>query len=143
MTPLRLFVFLFLATLFIGCSSRTRTIRSETTIVREVDRMGDPGLIHSVYFYLNEGITDSQVDDFMEELNRLGDIPSVKRLFIGPPAATEERGVVDNSFGIALIIWFDDLEGHDAYQVHPIHKEFVETSKDMWREVKVYDNVVR
>ncbi|MEM7574272.1 MAG: Dabb family protein [Bacteroidota bacterium] len=133
-----------LSILFFSCNSATsRTVRSETTIVREVDRMGDPGMIHSVYFYLNEGVSQAEVDGFMEELQRLGEIPSVTRFFIGPPAATEERGVVDNTFGIALIVWFDDLAGHDAYQVHQIHLDFIESSKHLWSGVKVYDNVVR
>jgi hypothetical protein len=101
-----------------------------------------PGLIHSVFFWLKEGISDTDRNAFLAGVASLEAIESVRHMYVGPPAATEERGVVDNSYSIALIVHFDDLAGQDAYQVDPIHLKFVEELNGMWTKVVVYDNMV-
>ena len=60
-------------------------------------------------------------------------------MFIGVPAATD-RPVIDRSYTFALIVIFDDLAGHDAYQVHPIHGAFVDTFNTYWTKVQIYDS---
>ena len=102
----------------------------------------DPGLIHSVFFWLNENISDADKKAFLEGVNSLRNVSTVKNCYIGPPASTEARGVVDNSYSYALIVHFDDVAGHDSYQGDPIHLKFVEDHKDKWTKVVVYDNVL-
>ena len=58
---------------------------------------------------------------------------------IGVPADTEQRGVVDGSYSASEILFFDDVEGQNAYQVHPIHKQFVADCEHLWERVVVYD----
>ena len=99
-----------------------------------------PGLIHSVFFWLNEGISEVDENAFLGGLKSLGAISSIQKMYIGPPGPTEERGVVDNSYSYALIVHFQDVEGHDAYQIDPIHLKFIEDHKDKWTKVVVYDN---
>ena len=36
---------------------------------------------------------------------------------------------------------FDDVEGQNAYQVHPIHQKFVEDCSHLWRKVTVFDSI--
>ncbi len=102
-----------------------------------------PGMIHSVFFWLNEDISKADEKAFLGGLESLREVGSARTIHIGPPAPTEERGVVDNSFSYALIVHFDDVAGQDAYQVDPIHTKFVEDHKDKWTKVVVYDNLVR
>jgi hypothetical protein len=101
-----------------------------------------PGLIHSVFFWLKEGISDADRNAFLAGIASLESIEYVRHMYVGPPAATEERGVVDNSYSIALIVHFDDLAGQDAYQVDPIHLRFVEELNEAWTKVVVYDSMV-
>ena len=101
-----------------------------------------PGLIHNVFFWLKDDISEADKAAFIEGVKLLGGINTVRKMYIGPPAATEDRDVIDNSYGIALLVHFDDIEGQNAYQVDPIHLKFIEDHKDKWTKVVVYDNNV-
>jgi hypothetical protein len=97
-------------------------------------------LIHTVYFWLKPGTSTAERDRLVADCRELlGAIPSVRKLYAGPPAATEQRGVVDGSFGVGLTVLFDDLAGHDVYQPHPLHEKFIERNKAIWDRVVVYD----
>jgi hypothetical protein len=101
-----------------------------------------PGLIHSVFFWLKEDLSEADEAAFIAGVESLKTIRSIKSCYIGPPAPTEERGVVDNSYSYALIVHFEDVTGQDAYQVDPIHLKFVEDHQDKWTKVVVYDNLI-
>ena len=49
------------------------------------------------------------------------------------------REVVDNSYDVGLCCLFDDTAGHDAYQTHPLHDQFIERNKAHWAKVIVRD----
>ncbi|MEM6772800.1 MAG: Dabb family protein, partial [Bacteroidota bacterium] len=95
-----------------------------------------------VYFWMNEDVDAAGVQDFKDGVLVLGTIPTVKRMFVGPAAGTPQRDVTDNSFDYSLILWFDDVAGHDAYQIHPTHTAFVESHGAKFSKVAVYDSVV-
>lgn len=130
-----------LSTGLYSCNKTTEEVK-EVEIERVIDGDAEPGLVHTVYFWLNEDVDEASAKDFEEGVWSLEGIPSVKRMFFGPPAATPSRGVVDNSFDYALIVWFDDVAGHDIYQDHPIHLKFVEEQEAKFGRVQVYDNVL-
>ena len=88
--------------------------------------------VHAVYFWLKDGMT-------LEETARFRGCESVREMFIGVPAATS-RPVIDRSYTFALVVMFDDLVGHDAYQEHPIHKAFVDTFGGYWTKLQIYDS---
>ena len=99
-----------------------------------------PGqIIHHVFFWLNNPDSESDKQKLMEGLNTLGSIDEVKVLLVGTPASTIEREVVDNSFDVSELMIFESVEAQDAYQVHPIHTEFVENYSHLWERVVVYD----
>lgn len=98
-----------------------------------------PGLIHNVYFWLAEDITDEAKATFMDGARSLGTIESVQSFYMGPHADTEARDVVDHSYDLSLVIMFEDQAAQDAYQIDPIHLAFIEASADAWTTVKVYD----
>ena len=102
----------------------------------------EPGLIHSVFFWLKEDLSESDRAAFLEGCRSLSKVSTIKNCYIGPPASTEDRNVVDHSYSYALLVHFDDQAGQDAYQTDPIHLKFVEDHKDKWTKVIVYDNTV-
>jgi len=101
-----------------------------------------PGLIHNVFFWLKKDMTPEAEKAFLAGVKSLGTVATVKYCYIGLPASTEKREVVDNSFSYALLLHFDDAEGQNSYQVDPIHLKFVEDHQDKWERVIVYDNAV-
>ena len=98
-------------------------------------------LIHHVYFRLKNRDSREDLNKLIEGLKTLEKIESVKRLHIGIPASTEQRTVVDSSYNVSELMFFDNVAGQDAYQVHPLHKKFVEQYSHLWERVVVYDSV--
>lgn len=133
-----LLIGLLLLTLW-SCGEK-EVIEEEIIIEKEIDADIDPGLIHNVYFWLKEDITDEERKAFLHGVKQLGNVASVQRIFIGKPANTENRDVVDNSFDYSLQLWFEDQAGQNAYQIDPIHLKFVEL-QDLWTKVVVRDNL--
>jgi Stress responsive A/B Barrel Domain len=99
-------------------------------------------LVHSVYFWLKPELTDDQRDKFWELVRALSKIESVRQCYIGTPASTD-RPIIDSTYSCALIIVFDDLAGHDAYQVDPIHDRFRDECSSFWSKVLIYDAVTQ
>ena len=96
--------------------------------------------VHSVYFWLKEDLTAEQRETFVSRINALKKIEPVRHAFIGVPAPTD-RPVIDRSYSYALTLVFEDEEGHDRYQVHPLHENFVEGCGTFWNKVRIYDSV--
>ena len=69
----------------------------------------------------------------------LGRCNDVIQFYQGVPAPTEKREVVDHSFHVSCTLFFDSLEGHAAYQIDPLHLEFIAKYASFWKTVKVYD----
>lgn len=101
-----------------------------------------PGLIHTVFFWLKEDLDDAQKAKFKTGVQSLSQIKHIQTFYLGPAAKTEERGVVDNSYSMALICQFAQPADQEAYQIDPIHLKFVEDCKDLWDRVVVYDSLV-
>ena len=98
-------------------------------------------LAHHVFFWLKNPDSREDLNKLLAGLRTLEKIESVRRIHIGVPASTETRDVVDSSYSASELIFFDDVAGQDAYQVHPIHKKFVEQCSHLWQKVIVYDSV--
>lgn len=97
--------------------------------------------IHTVYFYMNPGTSNQAIEQLVRDCrDYLGKISAVRRLWAGVPAGTP-RTVVDNSYGVGLTVVLDDVAGHDAYQVDPLHLQFIERNKQHWARVQIYDFV--
>ena len=95
--------------------------------------------IHSVYFWLKEGTPASEQAALIASCNDLlTKIPSVKQLWAGKPAMTP-REVVDNSYSVGLTVILDDDAGHEVYQKHEKHLEFIAKHKAHWQKVLIYD----
>lgn len=95
-------------------------------------------LIHTVFFWLDRGLTPGDIESFEAGLASLADIPTVRFVQWGKPSATS-RPVVDRTYSYGVAVHFDDLAGHDAYQVHPLHQEFLRRHSAKWLRVVIYD----
>jgi hypothetical protein len=69
----------------------------------------------------------------------LPSIPQIRTFHCGRMATSERKGVVDQSYQVALNLIFDSKADQDAYQIHPQHLAFVEECKVNWSRVVVYD----
>ena len=95
--------------------------------------------VHCVYFWLKPGITDTELQQFVHGVNSLTKIGSIRHGWVGRPADTD-RPNIDRTYSYGLVIVCDDVAGHDAYQVDPIHDRFRELHH-LWVQVKIYDFV--
>lgn len=99
---------------------------------------------HHVFFWLNNPDDPADRQAFESAIADLLEIPEIKSWHLGLPVAeTAGRGVVDGSYTYSYMVFFDDLEGHDIYQDHPIHVRFVEENSHLWNRVVVYDSEAR
>ena len=110
----------------------------EPVVVENVKPEGS-NFIHMVYFWLKSGTTAEQKQSLMNDCRELlGTISTVRDLVVGQPAGTP-RDVVDNSYSVGLVVYFDDSVGHNFYQTAEKHLEFISRNQDIWERVQVYD----
>lgn len=95
-------------------------------------------IAHHVLFWLKADTTDEQKAAFRKSLETLQGVETVKTIHIGTPAPIE-RAVVDVTYTFSLLILFDDMAGHDVYQVHPLHKAFLDEFRVFFDKVVIYD----
>jgi hypothetical protein len=95
-------------------------------------------LTHHVLFWLKPETSEEQKAAFKKGLESLQGVESVKALYVGVPAPIS-RPVVDTTYTFSLLIVFEDLAGHDVYQVHPIHKSFLDSYRALFEKVVIYD----
>jgi stress responsive alpha/beta barrel protein len=97
-------------------------------------------LIHTVFFWLKETAPAGERERLARScLELLGKVPSVRQIWAGPPANTPKREIIDASYDVGLTVVLDDLPGHDIYQEHPLHKDFIARHKEQWKRVQIYD----
>lgn len=95
-------------------------------------------LAHHVLFWLKADTTTEQKEAFRNALQTLEGMEVVKTIHIGTPAPIE-RAVVDTTYTYSLLVLFDDLDGHDVYQTHPLHLAFLDGFRSYFEKVIIYD----
>lgn len=99
-------------------------------------------IVHSVYFWLKEGLSQEEKQDFLHFFEILRSIPEVRYLSIGKPAPTNPRDVVDNSFSYHLIVFFETMADINVYETHPDHIAAAQQYSKYWTRVEVRDTVI-
>lgn len=94
--------------------------------------------IHTVFFWLWRTAGSEQRNIFENGLKLLASDPNVISGNIGRPAPTD-RYVVDNSYDYGLVLFFENIDAHNAYQVGDAHQTFLKDCADIWSRVQVYD----
>lgn len=124
-------------TMTLATDDNTRTTSASET--EKTIQDGDGPLIHTVYFWMNDDVTDTEKATFLEALKTLKEIDLIQQGWVGTAAPTEERGVIDSSYDFSITFIFESIEDEAAYQIHPDHATFVEENSASWARVQVYD----
>jgi hypothetical protein len=95
-------------------------------------------LTHHVLFWLKSDTTEIQKKAFRASLESLKDVETIHTMYVGTPSPID-RAVVDTTYTFSLLIVFHDLVGHDVYQVHPLHKAFLDEFRIFFEKVVIYD----
>jgi hypothetical protein len=98
-------------------------------------------LIHQVYFWLKNPQSKSDVARLIAGLRTLRDIPTVRELHIGTPAATEQGGGVDSSYKVSLLAFFDSFVDEKAYEEHPLHQQFLRDCSHLLAKGSVFNSM--
>lgn len=98
-------------------------------------------LLHHVFFWLKNPNSTEDRDKLIAGLRTLKKIETVRRIHIGIPASTEPRPVVETTYSVSELLFFDDLAGQKTYQDHPIHQKFISDCAHLWEKVVVYDSI--
>ncbi|GAB4021023.1 Dabb family protein [Spirosoma koreense] len=96
--------------------------------------------VHTVFFWLKHPENQEDHNDLRAGLETLKSISDITTAYVGTPAETR-RPVIDHSYDFSLTLVFTDKAAHDAYQVHPTHKAFVDACSHLWERVQIYDAV--
>ncbi len=97
-------------------------------------------LSHHVLFWLKADTTEDQKAAFRKGFESLEKIETVTNFHVGTPAPIE-RAVVDITYTFSLVLFFEDLAGHDVYQVHALHQAFLEEFRGLFEKVVIYDSI--
>jgi hypothetical protein len=96
--------------------------------------------VHTVFFWMTHPGSQSDRDALRAGLESLKSVKDISVAYIGKPAETR-RPVIDHTYDFSLTLVFADKAAHDAYQVHPVHLEFVAECAHLWNRVQIYDAV--
>lgn len=133
----------FKSAAIIGISSSLLTSCSSAPTQSESSYSYPSGtIIHSVYFWLEENISQNEEMDFLNFFEALKKIPGIQTFQFGKPANTTPRAVVDNSFSYNLIITFKNIEDINVYADHPDHLAAVNKYDKYWTKVQVMDTII-
>lgn len=95
-------------------------------------------ITHVVIFWLDKPYGENR-EQLLAAARELGNIPGCENFRAGQ-AVPSARGVVDDSFAVAISMDFADQAAADAYQAHPDHVKFVtESVKPLVKRFVVYD----
>ncbi len=98
-----------------------------------------PMFSHVVIFWTKPEISGAADALIAGAEKYLRPIPGVQHFHIGKMVHSE-RSVVDQTYQVALNLVFNTKQEQDAYQIHPLHLEFVEKAfKPNCARVVVYD----
>ncbi len=97
-------------------------------------------IAHQVYFWLKNPGSNEDREELINGIKSLRKIQSVKKLTIGVVASTEKRTVIDDTWSVSELALFNDLASEAAYQVDPIHLDFIKNYGHLWSKVLVYDS---
>jgi hypothetical protein len=96
--------------------------------------------IHHVYFWLNKPSSKEDLQQLVAGLEKLTKISTIRLFQIGKPADTN-RDVIETTYSVSWILFFDNKDDEEGYQVDPLHLNFVKECKHLWNRVVVYDSV--
>ncbi|MGE5108541.1 MAG: Dabb family protein [Sphingobacteriales bacterium] len=98
-------------------------------------------LVHDEFFWLKNPGSVEDRNKLVEGVKSLANIGTIRKLHVGIVGSTEKREVVNTSWGVSELLFFDNEAGQKIYQDHPIHQVFIKNYSHLWVKVVVYDAV--
>ncbi len=96
--------------------------------------------VHVVLFKTSSGSTE-EAEELVRDIDEmLASLPTVKGIWVGTPAPTNTRDLVDVNYDVGLMLLFEDQQGLRDYLEAPKHVQFA-TKHDTRCEVRVFDFV--
>lgn len=103
-----------------------------------------PKYVHAVFFTCKPGTPEAEIDALVSDGHALlAKVPSVRQVESGRRDLSAARDVNVTDYDVGLVVRFDDKAGYDAYEAHPIHRQYVDKHKPHWSNVRVFDFVSR
>ena len=96
-------------------------------------------LVHNVFFWVKKDAPASARQQLLDDCQKYLTSPTVKHLWVGIPADTPQRDVINATFDIGMTVIFEDVADHNAYQDNPQHDKFTERNKHNFLRVEVFD----
>lgn len=96
--------------------------------------------VHHVYFWLDHPNSNGDKEKLVEGLRKLSQVATIRQFHIGVPADTR-RDVIDSSYSVSWLLFFDNAADQTSYQTDPIHLQFVKDYQYLWQKVVVYDSI--
>lgn len=96
---------------------------------------------HVVLFWVKPDAPAGAKEQLLSDCRDLLSKIETLRFFDAGKAAMTPREVVDNSYDVGLLTVFADKAGHDIYQTHELHLQFIERNKAHFGRVQIYDFV--
>ena len=116
------------------CDTKLRANNLQSNFIYHPDMFS-----HVVIFWTKPEIPNAADALIAGAEQYLRPIPGVLSFHIGKMVKSH-RDVVDQSYQVALNLQFENKQQEDAYQVHPLHLEFVEKAfKPNCARVVIYD----
>ena len=139
-TAIRMAFIGFLALALIGCAEETTSSQRTVTQTTPPPEHGRTVFVHAVFFDAKPDTPEAVLDEMVADAYRiLGKIPSVRTIASGRRDVRMQRDLNDTNFTVGLMIYFDDKAGHDLYNDHELHKQYVAKYKDHFAKVRVFD----
>jgi hypothetical protein len=92
------------------------------------------GLIHHVFFWLKNPSSKEDLNKLIAGLKTLKKIETVRKIYIGVPASTEKRDVVDNSYSASEILFLRTWRGKKLTRTIPFIKNLWKTARNSGRK---------
>jgi hypothetical protein len=99
-------------------------------------------LAHNVFFTLHDASDAAQAKLVQACKTYLSNHPGTVFFACGGRALELQRPVNDRDFDVGLHIVFRTKADQDAYQLAPLHDQFIAENKDNWKTVRVFDSLV-
>ena len=124
---------------FLATSAAITAGLAANAITPLTDTQKGGAIIHHVFFWLKNPDSSEDKAKLIAGLQSLRKIKVIRKLHVGVPASTEKREVVDNSYHVSELMFFNSLADQKSYQDDPIHLKFVADCSHLWEKVVVYD----
>ncbi len=99
-------------------------------------------ITHVVIVWLKQPGNEQVKQQFLKESRKLNDLPGVIYRHSGQVVASE-RGIVDDTFDVAVTVTLKDKQALKDYLAHPKHKEVLKKIKPLVNRIVAYDFINR